>query len=204
MRGGAIDFPDAGRAVQWAVATRAKVDGFNGDGFLLNRDDERIIATTIDGIGSGREAHAATAASVEALQGSSIMSLEQRFNAVHRTLEGGRGAAMGIAEIEVGSGAMQWAAVGDIDGYVIKRDGATGSMLQRGGTLGFGYTSLHVVRAALSDDDLVIITSDGISRRFRDAIPRTRDPDMLSNEILDVFGRENDDCIVLVLKLVSS
>ena len=201
MSGGMVDFSAHGRCIEWSVATRAKVDGFNGDGYLLNRDERRLFAYVVDGIGSGREAQAAAAATVDELRGNDFSSMEQRFNAVHQSLKGRRGAALGAAEIDLTSGALNWSAVGDIDGLIIRRDTSTESMVQKGGTLGLGFSGLHVMSTGVGLGDMIVMTSDGVSRRFRDDLPQTRDVHVFASSVLEAYGRPNDDCIVLAMKV---
>lgn len=202
MTSGTIPFAECGTDLQWSVATRAKVPGYNGDGYLLGRDAKHVYAHVLDGIGSGKEAQAATDLGLQALSDRKLASMEQRFQAVHQTLQGGRGAAMGVAKIDMIERSLYWAAVGDIGGVVIQENGTTKNMIQIGGTLGINPGRPRTMRTCLTSGDVIVVTSDGISRRFCEDLPITRNVAELSGEVLDRYGRQNDDCIVLSMKVL--
>ena len=203
VSGGVIDFSACDAALEWSVATRAKVSGYNGDAFLLRRDERTACAYVIDGIGSGRDAHASATASVDVLSGLEACSLERQFSAVHKALSGHRGVALGCAEIDVTKRWIQWAAIGDIDGLVMRSDGSTESMIQRGGTLGISYSNPHIVHCSMPRGDVLVMTSDGVSRRFREALPQADNLDKFTASVLECYGRQSDDCIVLALRVLA-
>lgn len=204
MNDGRLSADNCPIQLEWAVATRAKHAGANGDGYALLREGTRILAAVIDGVGSGAAAHAATTASIRALGDPALRSVGDRFAAVHTALGGGRGAAMAIAEIELGQASLTWAAVGDIDGVLWHRDGSAVSLVQKGGTLGISYAGFHASSTQLAPGDVIVMTSDGIARGYRKAARCDTCPGALAATILETHGRCNDDCIVFAMRVVAS
>lgn len=204
MNGGLISIHDGTIQLQWSVDSRAKHAGANGDGYSLFRDDTRICAAVIDGIGSGAAAHEATTDCIRALANPAFRTVDEKFAGVHTALGGGRGAAMAIAEIDLRRATMTWAAVGDIDGVLWHRNGKAESLVQKGGTLGISYLGLHKFTARLSPDDVIVMTSDGIARAYRKTEADHACPGTLTAQILENHGRRNDDCIVFAMKVVAA
>jgi phosphoserine phosphatase RsbX len=96
---------------------------------------------------------------------------------------------------------LTWAAVGDVDGLLIQ-DGdpaARRSMLQRPGTLGITYSGIHPQSQPLVAGDLFLLTTDGVSRKYRDRVSAGHSLAETAQQTLRRFGSENDDCLVLAI-----
>ena len=107
-----------------------------------------------------------------------------------------------VAVIDFGSKKMTWAALGDVDGIVHRTEaGSSGStgILQKGGTLGLHYPGVHLQPQNLSDGCMIVLTSDGVSRRYREMRPMGLRPCDFAPACLEQFGRDNDDRTVLAV-----
>ena len=99
---------------------------------------------------------------------------------------------------------MSWAAIGDVEGLLLNtsRDGPQKrtAVVQRGGILGHHMPSVMPQTNHLESGDVIVMSSDGIRHAHRDAIATAKSAENLAEEALDLYGRENDDALVLVIK----
>jgi len=199
---GRIDIGGGSARLDWAVAQRAKVAGHSGDGYMLLRDGDIIRAVVIDGLGSGLEAEAAADIGLHAVrQARESAPLAHMFTAAHLALEKVRGAAMAVASITLKDMAVSWAAVGDIDGLHMRCGAPNGGLIQKSGTLGICYSGVRPVHVDLDVGDVLVLTTDGVRRSYRSAPQCSDRPQDFADAILRDYGRENDDCLALVLRL---
>lgn len=193
------------RAVlDWAVAIRSKGGAPHcGDGFLLQRDAGVIMAAVVDGTGSGVAARDAATACLAALENIGIAPIDRCFDAAHDALRNTRGAALAIALLDLDRAQLDWAAVGEVDGVLFRAPPEKGreSVMQRGGTMGLQYGGIHRQKHPMGRGDLLMLTSDGVSGRHRDAITTIGTADQSADLCMRRFGRSDDDAIVLALKL---
>ena len=199
---GVLEGSDGSAALAWSVAQAPKSqDSPNGDGYLLTRDGDRIMLAVVDGVGSGRDAHAAAEVCLRALRTEGGHEPGPVFDRCHKALEGTRGAALALISVDLATARLVWAAVGDIDGCVFRgQDGkSVASMVQKAGTLGHHYSGIHLQDHALLPGDLVAVSSDGVSRRYRDQLPDMVSPGQFAESCLGTFGRANDDRTFAVL-----
>lgn len=200
---GLITANSGGSYLEWALAQASKDAGaHNGDGYLMKRDDDLVLVALADGVGSGRAAQDAANACLAEVAESGFQDISALFDRCHRKLSGMRGAALAVAVIDFGSKKMTWAALGDVDGIVHRTEaGSSGStgILQKGGTLGLHYPGVHLQPQNLSDGCMIVLTSDGVSRRYREMRPMGLRPCDFAPACLEQFGRDNDDRTVLAV-----
>lgn len=200
---GSIAF-DTGARIDWAVAQAPKTAGsVCGDGYLLRRTGRRLMVALADGVGSGQGAQAAANACLEALATVSASSISQVFETAHERVRGTRGAALAVALIDPELGAVEWAAVGDVEGVICapppECEGST-AILQRGGTLGLQFPGVLPQIQPFPPDHVLVLASDGVSRRFRDALPTARipPPEWVAS-CLATYGKDHDDRTVVAV-----
>ncbi len=201
---GCIEIPGTTTSLAWAAAYKAKTDGTpTGDGYLVHQSDGSIILAAVDGAGSGAEATQAAALCLRSLVKSKPTSLEILFSEAHRACRSSRGAALVVALIRPEHREMSWAAVGDMDGLLLRgapsASSARESVVQRGGTLGHQLPPIINQSHRLSAGDTIVMTSDGIRPAFREPIRAGPSVETLANDTLHTYGRDNDDALVLVM-----
>jgi phosphoserine phosphatase RsbX len=203
---GSIESGDAA-ALSWAVTWRSKVAGLPcGDLHLVRSAGGATLIAVMDGSGSGaKAAHASAAchAALSALNGP--WDLEKCFAAAHRACRDTHGVALGLVLVEPSARRMCWAAVGDIDGLLIRRAPAgqarRESILQCGGTVGLHLPSVLSQTHSIAEGDIFMLVSDGIRHSYRAPMPKTASVAAIAADILKSHGRDQDDAIVLVGRL---
>ncbi len=181
----------------WAVAEAPKQDDQpSGDGFLLMRDQNRVIFAVADGAGSGLQAREASSRCLDVLTKSNIHDLGQLFETCHQQLIGTRGAALAVALVDLDQQSLEWAALGDIDGVVFPLPSEAApviSVIQRPGTLGHSEPRISPQRHRLEPGQVVALSTDGVSRTYRDHRPDTIAPTDFASSRLERYGRNGDD-----------
>ena len=190
-------------ALSWAVAQRAKDGQRSGDGYLLLRDGPDVFAFVIDGLGSGAHAHKDANIGLQAVQ-SDGQTLLHRFEQAHAALQQGRGAALAGLTFNLQTGMLAWAAVGDVDGLVIREGKTAYSLLQRSGTLGLTFTGVHLSKTHLRPGDILLMCTDGISKSYRSNLTPHKTLQDLTTSLLENFGRAHDDCLILGLQVMEA
>lgn len=201
---GSIALGPGGSQIDWAVAQAAK-EGCTacGDGYLLRRAGGRLLVALADGVGSGSEARDAASACLQELAAGSVRGIAELFEAAHGRLKGSRGAALAVALIDTDQASVEWAALGDVEGVICSlRPGSKDSsaVMQKGGTLGVHFRGVLCQMQKFPPQHVLVFASDGVSRRFRDAFPRTP---VLPREwvpsCLSTYGKECDDRTLLAV-----
>ena len=205
LESGEIRARGAAARLTWAVAMVPKVPGGPcGDGFILLRDGDRVVFALADGAGSGPIAKAASDACLDEVGKTGLADLHVLFERCHRRLIGSRGAALALAIIDLAEGRLDWAALGDIDGAVFPELGSERpliSAIQRGGTLGHGMPDIHPQHHDLGPGQMVALSTDGVSRRYRDQRRVDTAPDAFAASCIARFGRDGDDRTFAALSL---
>jgi serine phosphatase RsbU (regulator of sigma subunit) len=110
---------------------------------------------------------------------------------------------MGLAHINIETGTMCWASVGDVYGLRY-RDGVDprgrfAVILRRPGTLGIRYDGILPQRLPLALGDVVVLSTDGITQDYGHRIGLSSSAEELADLILTGHGKPADDSLVLVI-----
>ena len=191
-------------ALGWAVARQPKLaEGRSGDGYLIRRTGAHVMIAVTDGTGSGPEAADAADICLSAVGKTAGHSIRGCFDDCHAALRGSRGAALGVALVDLGAARVTWAAVGDIDGLLLcprdRGEVRRHTIFQRGGTLGVLNPGIHPQCHQLAGGEVILMTTDGVSRRYRDSIRPVPPMRRIAADTLARFGKPNDDGLVLAL-----
>src|SRR5690349_7327712 len=110
----------------WAAGLTRPLTGesVSGDGFAVREVDGRRQVLVCDGLGHGRLAHAATLEAVRTFGSTPAGPPAAVVEALHRTLNHTRGAALAVAELEPDAGRVRYAGLGNIAGTVLAPDGS--------------------------------------------------------------------------------
>lgn len=204
VTGGEIAVDGSAFRLHWSVACKSKYSGQpSGDGFLITRSGSEIRLAVVDGTGSGIEAGEASERCLRTLSAEVALPLEQSFHNCHRALAGSRGAALGLASIDLDGARLRWGAIGDIDGLLAPaNEGKRQAIVQRGGTLGLTMPSVHLQDHQLAANDMIVLVTDGIAKSFRSTSGVHLMPKALVRQIAENHARPSDDCLVLALTLL--
>lgn len=202
--GGSIAFEAGGSRIDWAAAQAAKTsESVCGDGYLLRRAGNRLMVALADGVGSGPGAREAANACLEALAAVSFGAIAELFETAHDRLRGTRGAALAVALIDLEKAAVEWAALGDVEGVIcglLPGGNDSVTIMQKGGILGMDSPRVLSQTQPFPPGYALVLASDGVSRRFRQALPNARTPPQeWAAACLGTYGNERDDRTVLAV-----
>lgn len=201
---GSISLGPEGARLDWSAAQAAKTAGGKcGDGYLIRTLDGKLLVALADGTGSGAEAHETANACLHALSVARAVTLAELFAAAGQRLHGTRGAALALALIDPAQRTVDWAALGDVDGLISPlppHQGRSTGILQTGGMLGMKVSRIYTQQQAFPPDYLMVLASDGISRRFREMPVPAHMPlqDYLCT-CMEAYGKPHDDRTVLAV-----
>jgi len=211
--------PDGGSAVLskiWSGAppsngTRWQVGGINvplpgeelsGDAWVIRCHDRGMDAMVVDGLGHGPEAAKAAAAAAAAFLASAGHSPSQHLRAAHDALQSTRGAAMGVAVVNLQKSEIAFAGVGNTVAIVLTND-VPQHLVSFGGIVGQRTIHVREFVSPWSQDSTFIAHSDGIATRWNlAAYPGLagRHPSIIAGILYRDFARGRDDASILVVK----
>ncbi len=157
-----------------------------------------------DGLGHGPIAHKAATTAVEVVKMVSetpARELMAVFQIIHERLTGSIGAAVALGFLEVNSGKFSFVGVGNIS---LRRLGASDSRLvSRDGIVGQRQIRPRLTELTLTANDLLLVTSDGVSERFGpEDYPGLRSDSVtvIARTVVERFGKLHDDATCLALR----
>ncbi len=119
---------------------------------------------------------------------------------IDRILNGTRGGAVAVAELDPAAGLVRFAGVGNIGAAVVSSTDKRG-MVSIAGVAGYRTPRIRAFSYPLSADAVVILHSDGVSARWTRADVGGllgRSPTLIAATLLRDFGGRRDDACVLV------
>lgn len=204
MNSGQITLPNFETRLNWSVSQRSKYAGqASGDGYLICHNDRVVMFALADGSGSGEEAAAVSNTCLKALGKDVDFDLKSEFSSCHSALKKSRGAALGVVLVDFSDSTCRWAAIGDIDGILVRAgsDSLSETMIQRGGILGVHLPTLHEQKHEMKGNDLIVMTSDGINRNYRGMVRTTVTTEQATSQIMADFANPSDDSTVLAISM---
>lgn len=193
--------------VDWAVALRPLPgQPVSGDLYVVEAFPEGVLLGVIDGLGHGVEAARVARLAAASLKRSQPgRGLEATLRECHAALRGTRGAVMTLAFYRPESGRLEWSSIGNVEAILWhcpgEPEGQRLSVSPRGGVLGYQIPNPHVTTVAVAAGDVLCLATDGITSEFAEKTPAFLEPRALADFILERYGREEDDALVLVARL---
>lgn len=210
--------PDGGAAVLatiWSNAAPAAeswiVGGINvplpgedvcGDAWAVRAHDRGVDMMIVDGLGHGRDAAKAATAAVNVFLAHSGRTAVQHLGAADHALQATRGAAVGVAVIDLQRRQISFGGVGNTAAIVVTGD-ATQHLVSFGGIVGQHRIPPREFSSPWSPESMLIAHSDGIGTRWGlAAYPglAARHPSIIAGVLYRDFARGRDDASVLVIK----
>jgi negative regulator of sigma-B (phosphoserine phosphatase) len=179
----------------------------SGDHASICRPDDggTLVLAVSDGLGHGPPAREASYVAMSAVYAHANESPDGVLRACERALGGTRGVVMAVSRIDEGSGSMQAASIGNVELQVCRpRDARRfgGSSAIVGGK-GNRPVKPRTETVTLAPDDLVILSTDGISSKLsieQDLALLREHPIVIAQRIMERFGKTTDDALVLVAR----
>jgi anti-sigma regulatory factor (Ser/Thr protein kinase) len=178
-------------------------EDFNGDDALVRRVGDALVAIVIDGLGHGDEAREAALVAKRMARSVIEERPEEILAACHAAAAGTRGVAMTVARVEP-TGVVRLAGVGNVAAYIVgpktlRRFTGSAAVLGAPGPL----RRVATEEIAVTPYDAIILHTDGISSRTiaeddRDLVAQL--PIVIAARLLERYGTDNDDALVLALR----
>ncbi|MBX3232499.1 MAG: SpoIIE family protein phosphatase [Labilithrix sp.] len=174
----------------------------SGDHALFVRTDDALVLAVCDGLGHGPAARAAADAAMRYFVEHAGAAPATLLEGAHQALVGTRGVVM--AALRATATELEVASVGNVDVQVV----APRSVRRFGGSSAVvggrpGPVKPRGETAALAPDDVIVMSTDGLTSKLsiEHDYPLLRaHPVAIAQRILERFGRDNDDGLVLVAR----
>jgi len=173
-----------------------------GDAYFIKEFENKVLIAVIDGLGHGSDAAVAANRAVEYLESHYEKSLTEIIKGCHEELKKTRGAAIGLALIDLDRSVLRYAGVGNIEARVRSR--TTIRPVSVNGILGYNLRKVKEEEFPYNPGDLIILHSDGISGKFDfNLFPPEflgQHPQTIAERIAAEFCRERDDFTIVVAR----
>jgi anti-sigma regulatory factor (Ser/Thr protein kinase) len=157
--------PPSHGTVDCEILTRPKPGEIqNGDGVSFSRIGDRHQLALIDGLGHGAEAFKSTQDIQEVFRTHPSLRMPDLMERAHRAMHGGRGAVVGILQLDQREGQIRYVGVGNIDCRIYGKNPAR--PISMNGSLGVVLPRCREESYPFSPDDFFVMASDGISTRW--------------------------------------
>jgi anti-sigma regulatory factor (Ser/Thr protein kinase) len=173
-----------------------------GDRWAVDQSPARSRVLAVDGLG---HSHLAAEASVEAVRiffNDPGLDPGAMVEAMHAGLRSTRGAAVGVAEVDIHNKAVRFAGVGNIAGVILSPEGSR-NMVSHNGIVGHNVRKIQEFTYPWPEGGLLVMHSDGLAGRWSIDSYRglaSRHPSLLAGVLYRDFGRGHDDVVVVVAK----
>ncbi|NMB87014.1 MAG: SpoIIE family protein phosphatase [Chloroflexi bacterium] len=195
------------RPLEWTALSRTYPgQSLCGDQYLVAARPDGMLAAVVDGLGHGDGANQASLLAIATLQANLDKDVLQLTRLCHTALSGTRGVVMDLAAIDAHAGKLSWIGVGNVEAVLV-RSGKIyprpyERVIQRSGVVGYQIPVLKESSLPIDIGDLLIMTTDGIHANFTEMLSGQagNSTHQIAHNILDRYGKENDDALVLVAR----
>lgn len=173
-----------------------------GDGWSVRAYRTGALLMVADGLGHGILAAEAAREAERVFSVSKEPSLGGILQDMHDALKKTRGAAVGLARIDVEKGIVNFAGIGNVVGSIVAGENSRG-MASHNGTLGQQMERVQEFTYPWTPDSVLIMHSDGLMSRWElNRYPGilTKPASVIAALLHRDFNRGRDDVTVLVAK----
>ncbi len=179
--------------IEWGMAAQAQNNHTeSGDQYLVESFPKGVLVAVIDGLGHGDKAAAVAKTAVATLKEQAHLSVASLLKACHKRLRGTRGVVMSLTSFKAQNNTMTWLGVGNVKGFLVRANGATGPtnerLLLRGGIVGYRLPTLRPVAVSVRQGDTLIFATDGLRSSFAEELRLGNSPQQMADHI---FARHN-------------
>jgi negative regulator of sigma-B (phosphoserine phosphatase) len=191
--------------VEWAVASRTLPgEEHSGDLHLVAACPDGILAAVIDGLGHGKEAHAAAQAAVETISrtpGEPPIALIRRC---HEALKTTRGAVMTLVALRTSDDTLTALGIGNVEAVLLRGDARTTpareNLLLRNGVVGCVLPALQESVLKIFAGDVIVFATDGIRESFAQGLRASESARQLVDQVMQRDFKGSDDALVLAVR----
>ncbi|MGH8088600.1 MAG: SpoIIE family protein phosphatase, partial [Stenotrophomonas sp.] len=174
-----------------------------GDAWHLRADSQSVGVTLIDGLGHGLPASDAAQAGVAAAAERGNAAAADVIGALHAAMSGTRGGAAAVATVNVGSGSLEFAGIGNISATLCEPT-TTRGLASHPGIVGVQFRKAQPFHFHAAAGTLLLMHSDGLQARWSlRAYPGLfhRHPALIVAVLQRDFDRGRDDTGIIALRL---
>ena len=187
---------------EYGVATRALQGDQCGDSGITLEQKGILLCAVIDGVGHGPNAAIAAVTAKNDIEANSEAPLTEILQGVHEVLKSTQGAVACLCRIELKSGQLTMAGIGNITCRIF-RGLDSERLLSREGILGYMVSTPREHTRKLDNAALLLMHSDGVREHFE----LFEYPDLLKGNaasvaarVVDTLGKNNDDASCLAVR----
>jgi anti-sigma regulatory factor (Ser/Thr protein kinase) len=173
-----------------------------GDGWAVEQEPGRSRLLVTDGLGHGPLAAEVSRAAVRVFREHVELPSSQLLERMHLALRPTRGAAVGLADVNLATRTLRFTGVGNIAGTIYS-DGASQSTVSHGGTVGHEVRKIQEFEYPFPKSAVLVVHSDGLATHWRldrYAGLASRDPRLIAGILYRDFKRGRDDVTVLAAR----
>jgi anti-sigma regulatory factor (Ser/Thr protein kinase) len=177
----------------------------SGDGWGMRTSVDGILLMVVDGLGHGLLASEAAREAERVLFETQNTSPKDIIQNTHAALKKTRGAAEGIARIDIEKGLLSYVGVGNISATIVA-PAASRSIASHNGILGQNAERVQEFTFPWNADNILVMHSDGLVSRWdlqRYAGIWNKPSSVIAAVLHRDFSRGRDDVTVLVAKAAS-
>jgi anti-sigma regulatory factor (Ser/Thr protein kinase) len=193
-----------GSVLEWgAVCVAKRGEEVSGDAWAVR--DGRGLSTilVVDGLGHGPHAFAAADKALLTFEAHAGGEPESLLRALDSALQGTRGAAAAVAEIQWEKRELHFAGVGNIAGALLSPTAKSRGLVSHNGTAGQSIERIQEFSHPWPDGGIVVMHSDGLSNSWElEAYPglSQKTPGLIAGVLYRDFVRRRDDVVVVVAR----
>ena len=187
--------------MKFGIASRPVSGKYNGDMYMIKEFDHRVLVSVIDGLGHGKRAAVASSRCIKSLGKNYKEGLTEILKHCDNDIRKTSGVVMGIISIDLELSTISYAGVGNISARLVGKNST--HFISRDGIVGYRFPKIKEYTYSYTKGDTILMHSDGISSKvveYPSLKIRTQDVEETANEILRLYGRENDDATVVVAR----
>ena len=174
---------------------------FCGDTGTIKEFDDKVFIGIIDVLGHGERAHKIARICEAFLEKNYKQDLIKTMKGLDTRIRGTQGAVGALCLLELKTGVLKYVGVGDTTGMVFGPNRTT--LMSKTGIIGYTMPSLREDIKEMSDDETLILHTDGVKSFFelQDHLNMQNDSaEEIASRLMEHHGRENDDALCIVLK----
>jgi anti-sigma regulatory factor (Ser/Thr protein kinase) len=185
-----------------AVCLPKRGEKISGDLWSIDQSPSRSRILAVDGLGHGPLAAEASVQTMRIFLNDPRLGPAAMVEAMHAGLRSTRGAAVGVAEVDIQNKVTRFAGVGNIAGVILSAQGSR-NMVSQNGIVGHNVRRIQEFSYPWPDGGLLVMHSDGLAGRWSIDSYRglaSRHPSLIAGVLYRDFGRGRDDVVVVVAK----
>ena len=191
-----------------AICVPAPGESECGDGWSLRQVGDRLAAIVVDGLGHGPLAAAAAAQAIAVFGEHWFPTPADYLAAADAAMRSTRGAALAMAQIDLGARELHYAGVGNIAGRILNlAANKQQSLVSHGGIVGAGLRKVQQFDYRWQEGDLLVMHSDGLNERWNlDTYAGLAQTDVaiIAGIVYRDAARQRDDATVLAVRLTAN